>query len=568
MKRVMSVILAIVVVMSMAVPVFATESARMIFFTDEETANRGDTITVGISLSTVDDCRSGGIVISYDTNVFEFAGGKCLVADAVMSDFSGGTGVFAMAEGSTVSGKVFQFSLKIKDDAPVGSYKVSGSASVRDGNGSIPCGVNAATITISCDHDYDTWTPADGSHQRKCTKCGRTESQDHNWDSGTVIKAATCAEEGRHKVACTVCGYEKEAAIPKTNDHKFGAAADAGDGAHKRVCGLCGKEDASAHSWNSGNVTKQANCSQEGVKEYTCTECNAVKTDAIAKNDEHSYASPTAMDDQNHKATCTICGKEQISSHSWNKGKVTKNATCKSAGEKTYTCSGCGMTKTESIAKKNTHTFDHDCDTTCNVCGAVRSTTHQYQEGLAADAQNHWNICTICGAQDHVQPHEFGAVCGTPCVVCGYERAGGHNYGTQWEQDATGHWQVCMDCGEKTEAASHVPGGEATEFTPQSCTVCGFELAPALGHQFGQEWLSDEDNHWHECACGEKAEVSPHSWDEGAEHDDHTMVFSCTECLLEKTEEIPQEPFPWWILLAGIGVLVTFSVVLLKKRKG
>lgn len=38
-----------------------------------------------------------------------------------------------------------------------------------------------------------------------------------------------------------------------------------------------------------------------------------------------------------------------IHDHSWDAGKVTKSATCTKDGEKTYTCSGCGETKTEAI---------------------------------------------------------------------------------------------------------------------------------------------------------------------------------------------------------------------------
>ena len=38
-----------------------------------------------------------------------------------------------------------------------------------------------------------------------------------------------------------------------------------------------------------------------------------------------------------------------IHEHSWDAGKVTKSATCTKDGEKTYTCSGCGETKTEVI---------------------------------------------------------------------------------------------------------------------------------------------------------------------------------------------------------------------------
>ena len=54
---------------------------------------------------------------------------------------------------------------------------------------------------------------------------------------------------------------------------------------------------------------------------------------------------------------CTSCGLlveageviEKLS-HSWNNGKITTEATCTKDGVKTYTCTGCGETKTESIS--------------------------------------------------------------------------------------------------------------------------------------------------------------------------------------------------------------------------
>ena len=52
--------------------------------------------------------------------------------------------------------------------------------------------------------------------------------------------------------------------------------------------------------------------------------------------------------------------------HAWDGGKVTKEATCKEEGVKTYTCA-CGETKTEKIAKTTAHTYK---DGVCSVCGA------------------------------------------------------------------------------------------------------------------------------------------------------------------------------------------------------
>ena len=65
----------------------------------------------------------------------------------------------------------------------------------------------------------------------------------------------------------------------------------------------------------------------------------------------HSYATAWSYDDTYHWHAAT-CGHDVISGkaeHTWNDGEVTKAATCTAAGEKTYTCTVCGATKTETI---------------------------------------------------------------------------------------------------------------------------------------------------------------------------------------------------------------------------
>ena len=65
----------------------------------------------------------------------------------------------------------------------------------------------------------------------------------------------------------------------------------------------------------------------------------------------HSYGDWTKADDNNHKRVCSICSKEETASHTWNSGTVTQEPTCKDEGVKTYTCTTCNGTKTESVAK-------------------------------------------------------------------------------------------------------------------------------------------------------------------------------------------------------------------------
>ena len=71
--------------------------------------------------------------------------------------------------------------------------------------------------------------------------------------------------------------------------------------------------------------------------------------------------------------------------HFFDNGKVTKKANCKATGIKTYTCSLCGETKTETIAKTG-HTYKNvvtkatlskngKIENKCTVCGKISKTT-------------------------------------------------------------------------------------------------------------------------------------------------------------------------------------------------
>ena len=85
-----------------------------------------------------------------------------------------------------------------------------------------------------------------------------------------------------------------------------------------------------------------------------------------------------------------------------------------------------------------------------------------------------------------------------------------------WQSDGTRHWHVCS-CGEEVEVAPHTPDrAEATETEPVKCSVCGYIITPALGHVThtpGEEWFSDDTNHWHKCTgCNEKLGVAAHTY--------------------------------------------------------
>ena len=138
-----------------------------------------------------------------------------------------------------------------------------------------------------------------------------------------------------------------------------------------------------------------------------------------------------------------------------------------------------------------------------------------------------------------------------------------HKYGTEWKYDETKHWHEC-ECGNKADITAHtfkqIIDKEATATEKGSkheeCTVCGYKKAavdiPKIdshNHKYGTEWKYDETNHWHECECGNKADITAHTFkqiidkeatatEKGSKHEE------CTVCGYKKAAvDIPVTDF-------------------------
>lgn len=88
--------------------------------------------------------------------------------------------------------------------------------------------------------------------------------------------------------------------------------------------------------------------------------------------------------------------------------------------------------------------------------------------------------------------------------------------GEAWQSDSTRHWHDCS-CGTKVDVAPHTPDrSEATETEAVKCTVCGYIITPALGHDThapDAEWHFDATKHWHNCTgCSQKLDERAHAF--------------------------------------------------------
>ena len=400
----------------------------------------------------------------------------------------------------------------------------------------------------------------------------------HKWDEGTVSKEPTCTEEGEMTYTCTDCGETKTEPID-TIDHtseeiKAVPATCTEDGLTEGAkCSVCGEilqaqeiVKASGHAWDEGVITKEATCIEDGVKTFTCDRCKETRTETIkAKGHTEEVipaVAPTCTEDGlTEGVKCSVCGEiltEQkvvkAKGHIYDEGEVTKEPTYDEEGVKTFTCTKCGSTKTESIPKKEkthtVHTWDDGVITTnpsctdggvltytCTECGEtktqrIRANGHSWNTGETtkeASCKNEGEIlftCTVCKATktETVEKTEHDIVIDNPvaatCTEKGYT-AGQHCsvcnkvFQAQTEIPALGHSEKTVP-----EVAATCTTAGHTAYT--ICTRCGEVLTesteiPAKGHSFDEGTVSKEPT----------------------ETETGIRTYTCTVCQATKTEIIP-----------------------------
>ena len=262
-------------------------------------------------------------------------------------------------------------------------------------------------------------------------------------------------------------------------------------------------------SENAQNVSVNVIAKNGSAEIMNVTPSKSVKIDCAT----HTYGAYSKVNDSQHKHTCTVCGHTETANHTWNGGTVTKTATCKEAGIKTYTCTACNATKTETIAKTNSHnwsgykvTKEPTCTAagtqtrTCSVCGetesqSVPATGHSYgawtttKEPTCTEKGVETRKCSKCSATETKDISALGHKFSNPtvtkqptctetgiesgkCTRCGEEttnvlKATGHNFGS-WKNDKSA---TCTEGGTQKRTCS-------------KCNASETRKTNALGHDF------------------------------------------------------------------------------------
>lgn len=164
-----------------------------------EVLHRGDTFTVTADLSNAITINLGTVVLSFDDCVFELVGGTCHVENANPATVipNQKVGTFMLNSTDAISGKLFTFAFRVKDDAVFGDYTIGSRASIGNGFGN-DIDSNDSVLTVECKHEYSEWVRLDNTFQKRtCSICHKEETVYIEYtvtfqcDDGTVLSQKT-----------------------------------------------------------------------------------------------------------------------------------------------------------------------------------------------------------------------------------------------------------------------------------------------------------------------------------------------------------------------------------------
>ena len=349
------------------------------------------------------------------------------------------------------------------------------TATAADGSGkSAVCKVTVTgdTTPPAHEHRYGDWSKDGTNHWHECTDADCPEQSESIKDKAAHIY------DNDADTTCNVCGYVRTVTpeiIPVSQITLNKTETSISVGNSETLTATVAPENAAnkALTWASSDEDV-ATVAPDGT-------VTAVKAGAAT-------ITATAADGSGKSAVCkvTVTGDTTPPAHEHSYGDWSKDGT-----NHWHECTDAACpNRNESIKDKAAHDYDDDADTTCNVCGYVRTVTppaHEHSYGdWSKDGTNHWHECTDADCPEQSESikdkeaHIYTDDADTTCNVCGYVRtvtppAHEHRYG-DWSKDGTNHWHECTDadCPEQSESikdkAAHIYDDDADT----TCNICGY----------------------------------------------------------------------------------------------
>ncbi len=271
----------------------------------------------------------------------------------------------------------------------------------------------------------------------------------HNFSTtvSEMSKDPTCNNEGKSFKICE-CGNFEYKTVPATGEHSLvkGATTEptcTEAGYTVYTCSVCGTEEkkdevaALGHSFG-WIIDREATCGAEGKKHEKCSICDAVRSSdtVISATGKHTYTSEittpaTHLKEGIEVFTCSVCGDSytetvaKLEKHDYI--KTVTVPTCEDKGYTTYTCA-CGDTYRADEVDALGHSYSSEVTVaptctedgvktyTCVNCGdtytqTVSATGHSYEKKTTAPTCEDKGYTTyICACGDTYRADEVDAL--------------------------------------------------------------------------------------------------------------------------------------------------------------
>ena len=572
-KRIISILLSLVMIMSMlitAVPVLAADTVEFKVSADKTTANPGDTVNFSVSIGAVDNF---GVL---EFHIIVPAGLTIVDSSVKIPD--------GVPEAMDSDGPIVL-------PAPKNNYKWSYSAQ----STGYTSNTALVILTFSCTVDNDC-TLGDKDITISMTDCYTNNVVPQPY---TITKETVKIEAAPVAVTGVTIDETLSVNIGQTKTPSFTVAP--AEATNKTVSFTSNNPAVATVNATTGAVT--------GVSKGTATitvktvDGNFTDTCAVTVSCAHSYTAETkkaealktagnCRDKAVYYYSCAVCGNvEHDDAHTFLGDKDAN----------THVGSTSIVNASEPDHKNQVNGYTGD--TKCLGCGEIIATgtsipagAHTPSSTWNSDGTYHWKECTTMGCgvvidgskAKHSSTGANVATCQHKaiCDVCGveYDELAEHNPASSWTSDASGHWHACQtaNCTEKCDFAAHTPDhtGHATEEYAIKCTECGYVIEAQLSHthvfdkevateaykasdatctakatyykscacgekgtatfEYGtlaahdpaSSWTSDASGHWHACqtaGCTEKCDFAAHTPDHEG-HATEEYAIKCTEC--------------------------------------
>ena len=361
-----------------------------------------------------------------------------------------------------------------------------------------------ATLTVTPpahEHRYGDWSKDGTNHWHECT-----DAACPNQSESIKDKAAHIYDDDAD-TTCNICGYVRTVTpeiVPVSQITLNKAEASISVGNSETLTATVAPENAAnkALTWASSDEDV-ATVAPDGT-------VTAVKAGAAT-------ITATAADGSGKSAVCkvTVTGDTTPPAHEHSYGDWSKDGT-----NHWHECTDANCpNQSESIKDTAAHIYDDDADTTCNICGYVRTVTPE----IVPVSQ-----ITLNKAEASISVGNSETLTATVAPENAANKA--LTWASSDEDVATvapDGTVTAVKAGAATITATAADGSGKSAVC--KVTVTGDTTPPAHEHRYG-DWSKDGTNHWHECTDADCPDQSESIKDKAAHIYDDDADTTCNIC--------------------------------------